>query len=228
MVDPLTITQGLSAGVKLIKQSVDLFSSFETKKQKLFKEFIDPAFNALKPVINSYADDIAILRKKLVDANTYPEVNAALDEYNEERRKSVQAREELISTLQATAEYWETKVAKSPAKMGAFGNFMYALRAYFSCVRDTDYLARKSASIGTRAVVGEEVGVALYHSQSLAGNLIDEVAGRLNIAIKTKKKTELKKFKQDVVAMCDKSNQLLEKRRGDLFKSYTTLKLECT
>ena len=133
MVDPLTITQGLSAGVKLIKQSVDLFSSFETKKQKLFKEFIDPAFNALKPVINSYADDIAILRKKLVDANTYPEVNAALDEYNEERRKSVQAREELISTLQATAEYWETKVAKSPAKMGAFGNFMYAHARYYFC-----------------------------------------------------------------------------------------------
>jgi hypothetical protein len=89
----------------LIKKSVDLIGSFETKKQKIFKNFIYPAFTALKPVINSYADDIAILRAKLVDANTYREVNAALNDYREKRRKSAQARGELISTLQATAEY---------------------------------------------------------------------------------------------------------------------------
>jgi hypothetical protein len=63
---------------------------------------------------------------------------------------------------------------------------------------------------------------------SVAGGLISKVTVRLAVAIRMKQVSELKKFKQEVVEMCDTSLHLLEERSQKLFKSYTQLKLECT
>ena len=110
---------------------------------------------------------------------------------------------ELISTLEATAEYWNYKVAKNEysRKFLLFADFMGNLHSYFLCTSEQDH----------------------SHQPSIATTLIDLMDKRLIRIKRSKNKSEIRELIADNVHDCDSDIKELEKRSAKLFKSFTTL-----
>jgi hypothetical protein len=207
---PITnLIEGLTGAVELAKRSKEFFNQFESRKRRIFINHIEPTFEALRPVIRSYGDDIAAFRVAISDSPSYAAAEKSIVELSGKRRRTARDRGELITTLAATLDYWYTKVGRKPERepLLIYARFILSLFLYFN----------------------------LYHELRVGGpSRATELAGiaqRIVIDLRPSNDVEQTErwptARDGLLSHCDRVLRALERRHLSLYRHYADLRLVC-
>jgi hypothetical protein len=195
----------LSKLVRLASDAKDFFAKFETRKSKLFNKHIAPAFETLQLVIKYYADNIATFRSDVSKAKDRRAVEKAILRFREERRKTVQLRNEIVPALRSALDYMELNLDEKDASTAKalLRDFMINLCRYFEspAIKKDDFTKPGSMAVG----------------------LLRLSQGYLEGYDPAKAVSDI----EQLVSLCDDHIEILEARTEMLHRSFMTLKLEC-
>ena len=216
----IAVIKGLSQTLDLAKKAKGFFETFDSRKRKLFRQYIDPAFADLQPVFDSYADIISAFRKDMANAKNYSDMQVALDEYVAKRQKTARHRSKVVPALEATLEHMtaEMTLSKCSRANELLLEFMDSLSSYFVC-SSFNYSRSKRFEFAIKTYDAAGLGL------SFASSLIQMTTGI--IERRKMEDGDFSKAKKIIVRSCDGAIHALEERSSILHKSFMKLKLEC-
>jgi hypothetical protein len=221
MIEVVSVIEGLSKAISLAEEAKKFFAKFEPKKKRLFNKYIEPAFEALQPVVKFYADNIARFRGDISKAKDRRAVGEAIERFREERRNIVHQRSKIIPALDLTLSFMEKELAKKRISESSFllREFMDNLRRYFVC---SSFMFNK-----TRDGFAIKKDDFREPQSSLALSLLESAEEYLSEFEELSDKRTRTAAAKSLVAVCDAAIEALEDRSKLLYKSFTALKLEC-